>query len=452
MLRRVTAQPPEIRYARSGEVSIAYCVAGEGPIDIVVVPGWVSHLESALADPGWRTIIDRLAAFGRVAIFDKRGTGMSDRVPDHDLPTLEVRMDDVRAVMDAAGMAQAALFGISEGGPLCILFTATYPERTTAMVLFGTYARRLQAPDYPWGVPEALVDKSSAAIMQGWGGPVGIELLAPSIASDPAGRSRFATYLRAAASPGAALALDRMNWRIDVRHVLSVVRRPTLVMHRTGDRMVRVGNGRYLAENILDATLVELEGDDHLLSVGDTGRAMDAAEVFLTGTRHGGHSDRILATLLFADIAGSTELVAELGDARWRAMLESFYEAVARELGFFRGREVDRAGDGLLAAFDGPARAVRCAAGLRHVAAGLGLRLRCGVHTGECEQDGTMLRGIAVHTAARVAGAAAADEILVSSTVRDLVAGSGLEFSDRGNHQLKGVPGAWRLYAADLPR
>ena len=449
-MRRVTAQPWQVRYARSGDVSIAYSVGGEGPIDVIVVPGWVSHLEATIADPGWRTILDRLRAFGRVAIFDKRGTGMSDRVPPSDLPSLEVRMDDVRAVMDAAGMENAALFGISEGGPLCVLFAATYPDRTRALVLYGTYARRTQAPDYPWGEPEAIRDRASAAILEGWGGPVGIERLAPSIAADPARRSGFAAYLRAAASPGAARALYLMNSQIDVRQVLPAVRRPTLVIHRTGDRSVTVGNGRYLAEHIRDARLVELEGVDHIVNAGDTEAVIDATELFLTGSRPGAGADRILATLLVTDIVGSTETVVALGDARWRARLESFYAASARELSLARGREVDRAGDGLLAAFDGPARAVGCAAGLRQAAEALGLRVRCGVHTGECEQDGSLLRGIAVHAAARIGAAAEPGEILVSNTVRDLVAGSRLRFTDRGDHTLKGIPGVWRLYAAEL--
>jgi pimeloyl-ACP methyl ester carboxylesterase len=439
--------PPETRYARSGDVNIAYQVVGDGPRDLVFVPGWVSHIEYMWEEPGFAAFLRRLASFSRLILFDKRGTGLSDRVPNTELPTLEQRMDDVRAVMDAVGSERAALMGISEGGPMCLLFGATYPDRTTALIMIGSYARRIWAPDQPWAAREEQYEAFVDDVQRNWGGPVGLAIRAPSRMDDAAFTRWWATYLRMSASPGAAEALTRMNGPIDVRHVLPVVQVPTLILHRSGDRSLPVDGARYMAEHIPGASYVELEGDDHLPFVGDQDSILDEVEQFLTGVRHGPEPDRVLATILFTDIVGSTERVAELGDRRWRELLEAHHAAVRRELERFRGREVDTAGDGFLATFDGPARAIRCAIAIREGVSALGLEVRAGLHTGECELHGESVAGIAVHVGARVAALAGPSEVLVSGTVKDLVAGSGIEFDDRGVHELKGVPGEWRVHA-----
>lgn len=435
------------RYARSGGVNIAYQVVGDenAALDLVFVAGWISNVEYMWEDPHIAHFLARLASFARLIVLDKRGTGLSDRAVE--APTLEQRMDDVRAVMDAAGSERAALMGVSEGGVMCALFAATYPERTSALVLYGTYAKRIWSPDYPWApTPEERQDFYDA-IEQEWGGPVGLEDVAPSVASDPVHQHLWATYLRMGASPGAALALAKLNTEIDIRHALAAIRVPTLVLHRTGDRDIKVAGGRYIAEHVQGSRYVELPGEDHLWWVGDVDAMLDEVEEFLTGVRRGPEPDRVLATVLFADIVGSTETAVGVGDRRWRELLETYFTLVRRELERFRGREIDTAGDGLLATFDGPARAIRCAASLVQVGARSGLRIRAGLHTGECELVGDKVRGIAVHIGARVAGKAGADEILVSSTVKDLVAGSGILFEDRGIHGLKGVPGEWHLFA-----
>jgi pimeloyl-ACP methyl ester carboxylesterase len=431
----------------SGEVNIAYQVVGEGPLDLVFVSGWVSNLDLMWEDPSYARFLRRLASFSRLILFDKRGTGLSDRVPETDLPTLEARMDDVRAVLDAAGAERAALLGHSEGGPMCLLFAATYPERTNALVLIGTYARRLIGEGYPFGATPEAYDAFLAEIADGWGGPVGLEVRAPSLADDERFRTWWSDYLRMSASPGAALALTRMNGQIDVRPALPTIEVPTLVVHRSGDRALPVEGARYIAERIRDVRLVELPGDDHLPFVGDQDAILDEIEEFLTGARRGAESDRVLATVLFTDIVGSTERAVELGDRDWRDLLDSHHVLVRRELERWRGTEVATAGDGFLATFDGPARAIRCACGVRDAVRGLGLEIRAGLHTGECEVRGDTIAGIAVHIGARVAALAAAGEVLVSSTVKDLVAGSGIEFDERGEHDLKGVPGRWQLYS-----
>ena len=431
----------------SGEVNIAYQVVGEGPLDLVFVSGWVSNLDLMWEDPSYARFLRRLASFSRLILFDKRGTGLSDRVPETDLPTLEARMDDVRAVLDAAGAERAALLGHSEGGPMCLLFAATYPERTNALVLIGTYARRLIGEGYPFGATPEAYDAFLAEIADGWGGPVGLEVRAPSLADDERFRTWWSDYLRMSASPGAALALTRMNGQIDVRPALRTIEVPTLVVHRSGDRALPVEGARYIAERIRDVRLVELPGDDHLPFVGDQDAILDEIEEFLTGARRGAESDRVLATVLFTDIVGSTERAVELGDRDWRDLLDSHHLLVRRELERWRGTELATAGDGFLATFDGPARAIRCACGVRDAVRGLGLEIRAGLHTGECEVRGDTIAGIAVHIGARVAALAAAGEVLVSSTVRDLVAGSGIEFDERGEHDLKGVPGRWQLYS-----
>ncbi|HEY8684128.1 MAG TPA: adenylate/guanylate cyclase domain-containing protein [Chloroflexota bacterium] len=436
--------PPETRYAKSGEVNIAYQVMGDGPIDLVYVPGWVSHLEYAWEEPGLARFLKRLASFARLIMFDKRGTGLSDRVAE--LPTLEQRMDDVRAVMDAVGSERATLLGTSEGGPMCILFAATYPDRTSALIMIGCYARRLWAPDYPWGATDEEMTSFLGQIERGWGGPVALSKRAPSLATDEWFRGWWATYLRMSASPGAALVLTRMNSEIDIRHILPAVHVPTLIMHRTDDMAIPVEGSRYMAGLIPDARYVELPGGDHLVFVGNQDEMLDEVEEFLTGMRHGGDLDTILATVLFTDIVASTERATELGDRRWRELLEAHYALVRGEFRRFRGREVNTTGDGFLATFDGPARAIRCAIAISSAVQRLGLQIRAGVHTGECQIVEGQVGGIAVHTGARIMALAGAGEVLVSSTVKDLVAGSGLQFEDRGMHTLKGVRDEWRLF------
>jgi pimeloyl-ACP methyl ester carboxylesterase len=436
---------PETRYAKSGDLNIAYQVVGEGPFDLVYVPGWVSNIEAMWEEPSHARLLGRLAGFSRLILFDKRGTGMSDPVPVDRLPTLEERMDDVRAVMDAAGSERAAIFGSSEGGLMSVLFSATSPERIEALITLAIYATRLRSRDYPWAPkPEARAAEIEE-IERTWGGEMDISDLAPS--ADEAFKRRAVAYLRRSASPGAAVALLRMNSQIDVREVLPTIRVPTLVLQRVDDRDVNVEEGRWIARQIPGAKYVELPGDEHLIWAGDVDAVVDEVEEFLTGRRPVYEPDRVLATVLFTDIVGSTERATELGDRRWRELLDQHHSLVRRQLERFDGREVDTAGDGFLATFDGPARAIRCADSLRVGVRALGLEIRAGLHTGECEVVGDGVRGIAVHTGARVAALAGTGEVLVSSTVKDLVAGSGIEFEDRGTHELKGVAGEWRLYA-----
>jgi class 3 adenylate cyclase len=435
---------PETRYARSGDVNIAYQVVGDGPFDLVYVPGWISNVELMWEEPNHARLLRRLASFSRLILFDKRGTGMSDPVAVDRLPTLEERMDDVRAVMDAAGSEESALFGSSEGGLMSTLFAATHPERTRALVTHAIYAKRLWSPDYPWApTPEARAAEIEET-ERTWGGEMDISVLAPS--ADEGFKRRAVAYLRRSASPGAAVALLRMNSQIDVRGVLPTIAVPTLVLHRLGDLDVKVEEARWIASQISGAKLVELPGDDHLIWAGDVDGLVDEVEHFLTGVRPVREPDRVLATVMFTDIVGSTERAAALGDRRWRAVLEQHHSVVRRELERFRGREVDTAGDGFLATFDGPARGIRCACAARDAVRSLDLEIRAGLHTGECELMADKVGGIAVHTGARVAALAAPGEVLVSSTVKDLVAGSGIEFGDHGEHELKGV-GAWRLYS-----
>ena len=442
---------PETCYARSGDINIAYQVVGEGPRDLVYVPGWVSNVELMWEETAMAHFLGRLASFSRLILFDKRGTGLSDRVSNEELPTLEQRMDDVRAVLEAVGSDRAALFGHSEGGNMCVLFAATYPERTTALITLGSFAKRRDPDDdYPWAPTAENRDETAADVERNWGHlrPQDVEYYAPSRVGEEQFVRALERYLRRGASPGAAAALVRMNSYIDVRDVLPTIRVPTLVLHRTGDHDVNVAEGRYLASKIPGAKFVELAGDDHWISAGDVDALADEIEQFLTGTRPVPEPDRVLATVLFTDIVGSTERAAELGDRRWRDLLGAHDAAVRHELDRFRGREVDTAGDGFFASFDGPARAVRCAISAGEAVRELGVEIRAGVHTGECELDGPKIRGIAVHTGARIASLARPGEVLVSQTVKDLVSGSGLAFEDRGLRELKGVPGEWRVYAA----
>jgi pimeloyl-ACP methyl ester carboxylesterase/DNA-binding winged helix-turn-helix (wHTH) protein len=446
-------RPPETMYARSGDVNIAYQVIGEAPIDLVFVMGWVSHLEYFWREPSFARFLLRLASFARLILFDKRGTGLSDRVPLNELPTLEQRMDDVRAVMDAVGSERAALCGVSEGGPMCSLFAATYPEKTLALVMIGTYAKRIRDDDYPWAPTTEQRQHFFEEMREEWGGPVGLEERAPSAAADPKFREWWATYLRMGASPGAALALTQMNAEIDVRQVLPSVHVPTLVIHRTGDRCLKVEEGRYVAARIPSAKYVELPGEDHLPFVGDQDAIVDEVEEFLTGVRHTFERDTVLATVLFTQIIDSQEHAKRLGNERWYALLDRLREQVRKEIEWFRGREIDMIGDRPLAIFDGPARAVRSACAITEYASRLGVMMRAGLHTGECEMVGlpgdVKVGGIAPQVGAQVANRAAAREVLVSSTVKDLVAGSGIQFADKGVHTLAEVPGDWRLFAVE---
>jgi class 3 adenylate cyclase len=441
---------PQVRYANSGGVHIAYVVVGEGPIDLVVVPGFISHTELMWENAGVTRFVERLNRFARLITFDKRGTGLSDPVAD--VPTLETRMDDIRAVMEAAGSQRAVLMGVSEGAPLCILFAATFPERTAALVLWGGMARSTWALDYPWATPkDALLESASEFMAPTWGSGDQIEIFAPSLAKDTVAVEAWGRLERMSVSPGMLFQLFAMFLDIDVREVLPLVQAPTLVMHRTGDLVVPLQAGRYLAEHIEGARLKQFPGRDHAPWAADVDAIAGEIELFVTGTRTEPieEFDRVLATVLFTDVVGSTARAADLGDKRWRELLERYYAAVRAELGRYRGREVKTIGDGVLATFDGPARAIRAAHAIVTSVGELGLEVRVGLHTGECEILGDDVGGIAVHIGARVAELAEPGEVLVSSTVKDLVAGSGIVFVERGEQHLKGVPGEWRLFATE---
>ncbi|MGH2490435.1 MAG: adenylate/guanylate cyclase domain-containing protein [Candidatus Limnocylindria bacterium] len=437
---------PETRYARSGDVSIAFHVFGGGPFDLVFVPGWVSNIELMWENPLLASSLERLAAFARVITLDKRGTGLSDRVTGY--PTLEQRMDDVRAVMDAAGSERAALFGHSEGAGMCILFAATYPDRTRALITYGGFAKRMRSDDYPWAPAlEARIAEAERLERDGWTA-IDFAFYAPSLAGDAQMARWFAAYLRQSASPGAAAQMLRMNTFVDVRAVLPTIRVPTLVLQAIGDRDVDVRDGRYLADHIASAKYIELPSGDHVWWVSHQEEIIGEIQQFLTGSRPAVDNDRFLATSLFTDIVGSTVRVAELGDRRWRELIERHHAVVRDQLERHRGVEQDTAGDGFYATFDGPARAVRCALAVRDGVRDLGIEIRAGAHTGECEQIAGKVGGLATIIGARIRELAGPGEVLASATVRDLTAGSGLRFDDRGVHQLKGVPGEWRLFAA----
>jgi pimeloyl-ACP methyl ester carboxylesterase/class 3 adenylate cyclase len=444
---------PETRYAKTlDRVHIAYQVVSEGTIDLVFVMGWTSNIEAMWEEPSLARFLSRLASFSRLIIFDKRGVGLSDRVSDKDFPTFETRMDDIRAVMDAAGSERAVVFGVSEGGPLSILFAATYPERALGLVLYGTAARFGWAPDFPWGSTEETWREYMDQMDRAWGTREFAEWVvrswgAPARVDDHGLIDWLSGYTRRAASPGAAMALSRMNREIDVRHALPAIHMPTLVLARTEDPDFHIEGTRELARGIPGARLVEFPGSDHFFWIGDQDQLLDEVEPFVKelGDQEA-ELDRVLATVLFTDVAGSTERAAELGDRRWRELLDSHHSRIRALIGRFRGREVDTAGDGFLATFDGPIRAIRCALAATGAVRDLGLEIRVGLHTGEVELAGDAIRGIAVHIGARVASMAEPSEVLVSSTVKDLVAGAALEFEDRGERGLKGVPGTWRLY------
>ena len=447
---------PQTHYAKTSDgVHIAYQVVGDGPVDMVFVQGWTSNVEAQWEEPSLARFLNRLGSFSRLILFDKRGTGLSDRVPEDRLPSLEVRMDDARAVMDAVGSKRAVIFGVSEGGPMATLFAATYPGRTIALILFGTGACWKPADDYPfpassdaefeagleqmdrlWGTRE-YADEA----LRNWG--------APSLAGDERATAWLADYLRRGASPSAAIALARMNRGIDVRAALPAIHVPALVLARDHDPDFPVEETRWMAEHIRGATFVSMPGGDHFFWVGDQASMVGEIQRFVTAVRGDeADLDRVLGTVLFTDIVGSTAKAVELGDVGWRELVERHHAIVRALLGRFRGTEVATAGDGFLATFDGPARAVRCAQAIAAAVRDLGLEIRAGVHTGELENSPGNVGGIAVNIGARIGALAGPSEVLVSSTVRDLVSGSGIAFEDAGVHQLKGLPDQWRLYRA----
>jgi pimeloyl-ACP methyl ester carboxylesterase len=441
--RQYRAVEAQTKYAKSGDVHVAYRIFGDGPRDIILMPGTLSHVELFWELPVNEYILKRLTSFARVIVFDKRGQGLSDRVAEH---TLEERIGDVRAVLDAAGSKRTTVFDWSEGGPMALMFAATYPERTSALVMYGTFASMKAEP---WGLTQEQFDRFLGALDAHWGEGILVGFNAPSLRADKAFVQWFGRLERASASPGAIQALFRADYESDVRHVLPSIRVPTLILHRKDDSLVPVAVARDLAQKIPGAKYVELPGEDHLLQALDQDvleLLLDGVEEFITGVRHHPDPDRVLATVMFTDIVRSTERAAEMGDERWREMLNDYYALVRRELATFRGHEVNTEGDGVLATFDGPARAIRCACTVREKVHALGLQVHTGMHTGECELIGDDISGIAVHIAARVAAASGADEVLVSSTVKDLVAGSGIQFADHGMHALKGVQDEWHLF------
>lgn len=445
---------PPTRYVRSSAGYVAYQTLGEGPRDILFVANWGSNLDAMWEEPSLAHYFHRLARIGRVICFDKRGSGVSDPVPLAALPTLEEWMDDARVVLDAAGSAQAAIIGDTEGGPMAMLLAATRPSRVSALVLVNSFARWRRAPDYPIGMPEDTVDKLLALYERHWGQDANmLDLTAPTIASDPRMREWFVRYQRLSMPPGASARMYRWVTQLDVRSVLPAICAPTLVIHRAENRHYRLAYGRYLAEHIPGSRLVELPGADcYPFHTAESHRVLDEIHEFLTGVPDAPPTDRELSTVLFTDIVGSTDLAANLGDARWLELRAAHNDLVRRNLLAFRGREITTTGDGFLATFDGPARAVHCAVRIRDAVRALGLQIRSGLHTGEIERRDHDVGGLGVHIAARVMGEARPGEVLVSGTVADLVIGSGIVFRDRAATELKGVPGTWRmLEVTDLP-
>jgi class 3 adenylate cyclase len=449
--RETVSVQPATRYARSGEVSIAYQVVGEGPVDLVWIPSMPHHVELNWENPMVARFLRRLASIARVLVFDKRGTGMSDRLAGTE--TLEERMDDIRAVMDAVGSEGAVISGLGDAGPLSVLFAATYPERTSGLVLINTSPRFVRSPALPWLPTRAQMERRAEEMVRRWGD---VDAFAESFrrsspSADEEEVKAFARVVRLSVSPGAAAAYLRANLDVDVCDVLPLLQVPTLVLQRTQLEFVDVRTGRYLAEHIPGARLVELPGRDFAPQLGDSDRLFGELERFLAEVAEGkawqGEPERVLATVLFTDIVGSSEKAATLGDRAWRELLERHHDAIRNQLTRFRGHEVDTAGDGFFATFDGPARAIHCACAIRDHIDEIGLEVRSGLHTGECERVGEKVAGIAVHIGARVAAVARPGEVLVSRTVKDLVAGSGIELDDRGQHELKGIPGDWQLFA-----
>jgi class 3 adenylate cyclase len=440
---------PVTRYAKNDQGQyIAYQVFGEGPVDLVFIPDWVTNLEVMWEDPSLTRFMDRMASFARVICFDKRGTGLSDPVPLGAVPTWEEWMYDVGAVMDAAGSERAAIVCHGDGGQMGLLFAATHPARTSGLVLMDTYARRVRAPDYPCGVPATVADRLMGFIIGSWGtGHAALEG-APSLSNDPAFVSWRGRYERVAMSPGQFRSLYPKTYELDFRSILSAIRVPTLVLHRSNNSYVRIENGRYLADHIEGARFVEIPGRDHFFHAGDIEALLAPAQEFLTGKQDIPEDDRVLATVLFTDIVDATSRAEALGDRAWKDLLEQHHKVVRNELARFGGKELDTAGDGFFASFEGPARAVRCAQSISAAVRELGIEVRAGLHTGECERVGGKVGGIAVHTGARVMGQAGAGQVVVSRTVRDLVAGTGLEFETLGARSLKGVSGEWELFLA----
>jgi class 3 adenylate cyclase len=440
---------PETRYAVRGDIHIAYQETGGGPLDLVLVSIWFSHLEARWEIPGFARLLHRLGAFSRVVSFDKYGIGLSDPAPPGELPPLEEWMDDVRTVMDAVGIEQAAVFGAADGGMMAALFAATYPQRVTSLVLANSTARLSRAHDYPIGIPSAVQEALIDMVEQSWGGP-GLALATnPSLAGDPAGQEAWARFLRLAASPATAAEVLRTLFQIDVRAALPAIQAPTLVLHRRDNVLVSADNGRYLADHINGGRFVELAGSDYGLGFGDVDGVADEVEEFLTGTRGSADPDRMLATVLFTDIVGSTEQATALGDSRWKELLELHDLVSQRQLARYQGRLIKTTGDGLVATFDGPARAIRSALAIRDAVRGLGIDLRAGLHTGEIEQRGADIGGLGVHIAARIMALAKPGTVVVSRTVKDLVAGAGFAFTDFGIHPLKGIAEPWQLFAIE---
>ncbi len=442
----------DTRFAKSGDAHIAYQVLGDGDLDILACSSALIPIESIDEDPGLARFDRRLASFGRLIRFDRSGIGASDPISAAEGPTLQHWVDDAVAVLDAAGSERAAVFAPGDASFCGILLAATFPERVTSLVLVAGTARMARADDYPVGIPPHILDGFLADALDAESTPAGTEFLhasAPSLVGDEAFERWWIRAGHRAASPGRARALQAVTLTADVRAVLPSIQVPTLVVHRRSDNIIRVGHGRYLAENIPGARYVELDGADNLYWVGSSDAILDEIEEFLTGLRRGAGTDRALSTILFTDIVSSTERAAEVGDRRWTEVLDRHDAVMHRQLTRFGGREVNTTGDGLLAEFDGPTRAVICGQALVDAAAQVGLAIRVGIHTGEVERRGDDLAGLAVHLSARVQALAQPGEVLVSRTVVDLVAGSGIDFVDRGEHALKGVPGAWRLYAVD---
>jgi pimeloyl-ACP methyl ester carboxylesterase/class 3 adenylate cyclase len=435
---------PGTHYTQSDGLSIAYQVIGDGPVDIVLVPGWISNIEVFWEEPIVARFLQELASFARLILFDKRGTGLSDRLVE--VATLEQRMDDVRAVMDAVGSKCAALMGYSEGGPMCALFSATYPERTSALIMINSYARITRTEDYPWGPTEGELIAFLDKVASDWGGPLDIDQRIPTMANDNRFAHWWARFLRQGATPKALLSLAHANRQIDIRHVLPSVRVPALILHADADRIIEAGHGRYLAGAVRGAKLVIYPARDHVPFADGAQHVIRHVREFLTGAYRPSSVDSTLCTILFTDIVGSTRQLVERGDRAWADLLAAHNNAVRSELALYRGREVNNTGDGFVAIFDGPARSIRCAQAIRNALRPIGVDVRMGLHSGECEiQDGAV-SGLAVHIAARVSAAAQAGDIVVSRTVKDLVAGSGLGFADFGVHALKGVPDNWQLY------
>jgi class 3 adenylate cyclase/pimeloyl-ACP methyl ester carboxylesterase len=445
---------PETRYARSAGSYVAYQVFGDGPRDILFVTNWGANIDAMWDEPSAEYFFHRLSRIGRVICFDQRGSGVSDPVALSSLQTLEEWMDDARVVLDAAGSGQAAVIGDTEGGPMAMLLAATFPDRVGALIMVNSFARWRRAPDYPIGMPDDTWEKMVLQYEHYWGqNPDMLGLTAPSLANDPRAREWFIRYQRLSMPPGASTRLYRWVTQLDVRSLLPSISVPTLVLHRKENRHYRLAFGQYLADHIPGARLVVLPGADcYPVHTGESGSLLDEVQEFLTGVREAGPAERELATVLFTDIVGSTDLAARMGDARWLELRSAHDEVVRRSLDAFRGREITTTGDGFLATFDGPARAVQCAVRIRDALRSLRVDIRAGLHTGEIERRNGDIGGMAVHLAARVMALAGPGEILVSGTVTDLVVGSGIGFEDRGVEELKGVPGAWRLFrVTDLP-